>query len=803
MIVLLMALGAHGSGDVGWKEPPEPIATILDASLPPAVSLSPDRRWMLEVERPSLPPLEELARPVVKVAGIEIDPDTHGPARPWHYRGLTFQSVERHDKARRLPVELPEGARVRDVQWHAEGERLAFSVTTEDGIELWTSSVDEPRARRLLGPVLNATYGAPCDWLPGQDGLICKVVPENLGDPPQRPRVPAGPSVAENVGKAAPARTYANLLQNPHDEALFEHYLTSALVRVGLDGQVEQLVAPALIDDATPSPDGRYVLIWTLHRPFSYSVPASRFPRTAAVLDRETGGTVTLEELPLADSIPITFGSVRTGRRIIGWRPDRPATLYAVEALDGGDAGTPAAERDAVYLIEAPFDGEGERFWTTELRFGGLSFTADGAALASEWWYTTRIRRAWWLVDGEATRLWEVSMQDRYGDPGSPLTETGPFGRPVLRLLDGDLLLAGDGISPEGVYPFLDRYDPLTGETERLWQSADPYHEVVVTMLDGERFLTRRQSREEPPNYFLRQVGRKRPVALTRFPDHAPQFANLHKEVIRYTRDDGLELSATLYLPPGYDRRKGEPLPTLFWVYPSEFKRWDDAAQVTDSPNTFSRPWASSHLFFLLQGWAVLDDPKLPILGEGDEEPNDTYVEQLVSGAEAAVRAVVDRGIADPERLVIGGHSYGAFTTANLLAHTDLFQAGIARSGAYNRSLTPFGFQGEQRSYWEAMDTYTTMSPFTHAHRIDEPLLLIHGAEDNNSGTWPMQSARLYEAMKGLGGTVRWVELPHEGHGYRARESAGHVLAEMFEWAERWTSRPGDEPNQARSEEAP
>jgi len=424
----------------------------------------------------------------------------------------------------------------------------------------------------------------------------------------------------------------------------------------------------------------------------------------------------------------------------------------------------------------------------------------DGAtALASEWWYDTRQVRTWRIAPddpaAEPGLLWDRSYQDQYSDPGRPLTTPGPFGRRVLRRTsDGHLLLSGKGASPEGVHPFLDRFDLETGEATRLWRSAEPYYEELTAVLDDDatRFVTRRQSKTEPPNYWLRRQGRKRATPLTRFEDWAPQFEDVTKQQLEYTRADGLPLHATLYLPPGYDARRDGPLPTVFWAYPSEFKSKGDAGQKTRSENTFTRPYGSSVLMMLLAGYAVVDNPTIPIVGEGDDEPNDSYVEQLVAGAEAAVKVVVDLGVADPDRLLIGGHSYGAFTAANLLAHTDLFRAGIARSGAYNRSLTPFGFQAEQRTYWEATDTYVLMSPFTHAPDIDEPLLMLHGAEDPNSGTYPMQSKRMYAAMKGNGGTVRWVELPLEEHGYRSRESIGHVLWEMVTWADTYVK--GAEP---------
>jgi dipeptidyl aminopeptidase/acylaminoacyl peptidase len=302
--------------------------------------------------------------------------------------------------------------------------------------------------------------------------------------------------------------------------------------------------------------------------------------------------------------------------------------------------------------------------------------------------------------------------------------------------------------------------------------------------------LTRRESVQEPPNYFYHNLEKNRTVQLTGFPHPTPQLKGITKELIRYNRDDGLKLTARLYLPDGYTTADG-PLPMVMWAYPREYKSADAAGQVTDSPYRFIRTSWSSPVVWLLRGYAVLDYPSMPIIGEGDEEPNDSFIEQLVAGAKAAIDEVVRRGVADPERIAIGGHSYGAFMTANLLAHSDLFRAGIARSGAYNRSLTPFGFQSEDRTFWEAPETYFAMSPFMHADKVDEPILLIHGEADNNSGTYPMQSERFYNALKGHGAICRLVMLPHESHGYRARESALHVLYETDRWLEKYVKNAG------------
>ena len=794
---MFFLLLAHAfAGEPGYQQPPEDIQAILAADSPPAVSLSPDRQWMIELERPSLRPLAELAEREVKVAGIKINPDTNGPAREYAYRGIVLRDVAPAKRTQRIPVQLPDGARIRNVDWNFESTAFSFTLTQEDGIELWVADVATGDARRLTGPVLNAAYGAPCDWLPHGDGLICKQVPANRAAAPEASLVPTGPIIDENLGRKAPARTYSNLLGSPHDEALFEHYLQSELVHVALDGEITQLRDAAIVDEAVPSPDGTWLLVHTLHRPWSYHVSAGRFPKTTEVFRINDPTTAKqLEDLPLADDIPIATGSTRTGKRTISWRSDKPATLYAVEALDDGDASYEVAKRDRVSLLDAPFEGDFQTMWESELRLNNVMWGDDTLAMAWTWRWNDRLLRTWKLdpSGAEAAKMVHSrSFQDNYADPGTPLMRTGPYGWNVIHQVDDGILLSGAGIRPDGVHPFLDVMNLETGDTRTLWRAGDTHHETLTAVIDAEAttLLTRRQSTDMPPNYFRRVVDRRRVVPMTDFEDWAPQFARVQKQVVSYTRTDGVELQANVYTPPGWTPRDG-PLPTVFWAYPNEFKSRSDAGQKTKSDNMFSRPSTHSPLWFCLQGYAVVDDPTLPIIGEGEQEPNDTFVTQLVQGAEAAVDMAVDMGVADRDRLLVGGHSYGAFMTANLLAHTDLFKAGIARSGAYNRSLTPFGFQSEQRTYWEALDIYIEMSPFTHASKINEPILLIHGASDPNPGTYPVQSERLFEAIKGNGGTVRWVVLPLEEHGYRARESIGHMLWEQFRWADQYVKNAG------------
>ena len=779
-----------------YQQPPAPIADILDSKPTPTPSLSPDRSTIALFERANLPPIAELAEPMLRLAGYRINPRNNGPANSrvnW-LTGLSFQPVS-GGAARAVP--LPAGARFMSPSWSPDGKTVAFLMDAPTGLELWTADVAAGTARRLTDARVNAAAGAGFNWMPDSSGLVVRMTPAGRGAAPDVSRPPAGPTVAESMGRAAPVRTYQDLLGDAGDEALFDHYFTSQLTFVPLTGAPRALGSPAVYLGAGVSPDGRYLLQTTAKRPFSYVVPAALFPADVVVTDLQGRVVHRVADLPLRDNVPTPFDAVAPGPRSVQWRADAPATLVWTEAQDGGDPRTPAEVRDRVFSLAAPFNGQPTRLIDLKERYAGITWGDADTALVTSRWFNTRHETRHVLDPsnpGQGRVLMERNYQDRYNDPGFPLTEPNASGFPVMRFAsDGRVLVSGDGATREGEYPFLAAMDLDTGQAERIWTSASGDYESIVGLLDeqGRRLVTRRETRNDPPNLFVRDLGAAQPNALTTFPDPAPQLAGVTRQLITYTRADGVQLSGTLYLPAGYDKNRDGPLPLVMWAYPAEFTDAAVAGQVVDTANRFVRPGGSSHLFLLTQGYAVLDDPSMPIVGVNGAEPNDTYIQQLSDSARAAVDAVVELGVADRDRIAVGGHSYGAFMTANLLAHTDLFRTGIARSGAYNRTLTPFGFQAEQRSYWEATDTYHQMSPFTYANRVNEPILLIHGEADDNQGTFPVQSERFYAALKGHGATVRYVVLPLEAHGYRARESVGHTLWEMTRWLDQYVKNAG------------
>jgi dipeptidyl aminopeptidase/acylaminoacyl peptidase len=791
LTAMVLAGGGAAQAQTGYLRPPDPIPAIVTAEPTPTVMVGRDRQTLALLTREALPSIAQMAEPELRLAGFRISPRTNGisSTRATYSGGLAFQELE---SGRTRTVQLPAGARIGNAQWSPDGRRLAFVNALPNGIELWVAEVATGQARRVMGAELNATVGSPYRWLPDNSGFVVARVVSGRGDAPRVSEVPAGPIIQESLGRTAPARTYQDLLQSAGDEALFEHYFTAQLSRVPLaGGRPTDLGQPGIFFGFDPSPDGRYLLVTRVKRPYSYVVPAFNFPQEVSVVDARTGARVKLvADVPLTDNLPPSFDAVPEGPRDVRWRSDAPATLAWAEALDGGDPRREAAVRDRVFLLDAPFTAAPVKLIDLEHRLSDIAWGRDDFALVKSAWWNTRWEKRFAVNPSNPSAaprlLGERSYQDRYADPGNPVTTSTASGYPVM-MFTGDgrgIFLTALGASERGNYPFLDVMDVATGQSRRLWRTEDPYYETVLTVLDadGGRILTRRESITDAPNVFVRTLAGNQARAVTRFPDPAPQLAGIQRQLITYTRADGVRLSGTLYLPPGYDARRDGPLPLLMWAYPTEFRDAGAAGQITDSPNRFSRPGGISHLFLLLAGYAILDNPTMPIVGEGEVEPNDTYVEQLVASAQAAVDKVVEMGVASRDRIAIGGHSYGAFMTANLLAHSDLFRAGIARSGAYNRTLTPFGFQAEQRTYWEATDTYTRMSPFTYANKVNEPILLIHGANDDNSGTFPIQSERFYAALKGHGATVRYVVLPLEPHGYRARESTLHTLAEMINW---------------------
>jgi len=786
VLVLLAAPVSITRAQESYHTPPAIVQQILDAPRLPSLSVAPDNATAVLAQPEGMPTIADLSQPMLRLAGLRINPSTNGAFQT--FRGFTALTLRDLASGAEKPVTVPPDVSIGGLQWSPDGTHLAFTNTTDDGITLWVAETATGAGRAITGPALNGTLGQPCRWMPDGAALLCRLVPSTRGAPPEESRVPTGPIVQRNEGRRVPVPTYEDLLGSPHDEALFEYYTTSQLALVdATSGAVTPVGAPGIFLGSDPAPGGRFLLVERVVRPYSYQVPVRSFPQEVEVWTLGGERVATLASVPPAENVPVD--GVRTGPRNFEWRAGEEASVVYVEALDGGNNRRPAEERDRVVSVAAPFTSPVE-LGRLAYRYRGAMWGRDGLALVSEYHRPTRHVRTWKINTQRPADGWRIifdrSQEDRYNDPGFPIMTSDAAGQTVLLQSDDGkwIYLRGQGASPTGDHPFLDRMNLENRKSERLWEAADNTYETVAEVLDtrARRIVIRHETATTPANYLLVDVrGRSKPVALTHLENPAPALATVRRELVTYQRADGVGLSGTLYYPTDY--QEGQKVPVIFWIYPREFASADAAGQVSGSPNRFVLPSGPSHLFLLTQGYAVLDNPTLPVVG-GDSA-NNTYVEQTVAGAKAAIDYLMERGIANGS-FGVGGHSYGAFATANLLAHSDLFKAGVARSGAYNRTLTPFGFQNEQRTFWEARDLYLRMMPFSYADKINEPILLIHGMADNNSGTFPIQSERMYAALKGFGATVEYVQLPYESHGYSGRESVMDVVARMIEWFDKY-----------------
>ena len=776
-----------------YQKPSQAVLDVLNAPPTPTAVISPARTHIILAQGVRYPAIADLAQPMLRLAGVRINPSNNGPHTPLKFVGYTIKSLA---DGREAKISVPVNAYLSVPRWSPDGKQFAFTNTTPKRIELYFGDLGG-KIRLVNSVALNAFFADSFQWMPDSRTLLVRTIPSGRGPAPVISTTPSGPSIQESTGNSGPVRTNPDALKNPGDEVQFEYYATSQIALLdSVTLKSSLLGAPALYTSAVASPDGKYFLVERIYRPFSYLHEYDDFPTDVEVWDRAAKLAYKVASHPLQDKVPIE--GVPTGPRRYTWRPNEPASLYWMEALDGGNPKNKVPHRDRLVSVKAPFTDKPVEVARTEHRLVRYEFGEKSGMFVTDYDRDKRWTRSFYYPDGasEPKQLWSRSARDRYGDKGTPLTRILSSGHRAIQQ-DGDaIFLTSVGATPEGDRPFLDRFSLSTLESRRLFRCDDRSYETAVALLadDGSRFLTARESPTEPQNLFIRTVDSAK--ALTNFPDPTPQIRGIKKQLVTYKRADGVQLSFTLYLPPDY--KEGTRLPTIVWAYPLEFNDSSTAGQVSGSTNRFTTIGGISHLFLLLQGYAILDNTAMPVIGD-PETVNNTFVKQIVMDAQAAIDKATEMGVTDPSRVGVGGHSYGAFMTVNLLANSNLFRAGVARSGAYNRTLTPFGFQSERRTLWEAKDTYLGMSPFLVADKIKTPVLLIHGEADNNQGTFPIQSERMYQAIRGNGGTVRYVTLPFESHGYSARESTEHVLFEMINWFDRWVknAKPDSPPTKA------
>ncbi len=792
MLFLLVGLTGFSQEELTYQKPSKEILDLADYERAPSVTMDTKKEYMLLSYRNTYKTLDELNQEEMRLGGLRINPITNISSTVTYINNLKVRKIK--DKNEIQVTGLPQNPKITNISWSPDEKKIAFTHTTATGVELWVLDITSAKATRLTEATVNANMGSPYSWYRDNQNLLVRMLPKNrpaLID--SKKDLPKGPTVSTSDGSKSQNRTYQDLLKNKTDETNFETLVSSELYKIDLSGKASLYKSADLYAGEGFSPDGNYIMITTIQKPFSYIVPLSRFPMKSVVYDLTGKEIKVVNEVPLSEIMPKGFMATRKGKRSMGWRSDAPATLYFVEALDGGDPANKVDFRDEVFLWQAPFTSNPTSLVKTVQRYGGIVWGNNTTAILYDQWYDTRNEKTYLFNPsnpGQAPKvIFDRNSQDIYSDPGSFETIKNQYGRQVLALENDNAFLIGQGHTKNGQFPFIDEFNIKTFKTKRLYQSA--YKDKKESIFSIEDFkkgdvLVQIQSKSEYPNYYFRNIKKKNELTqITNFKNPFESIKNVHKEVIKYKRKDGVELSGTLYLPVGYDMKKKEKLPLLIWAYPEEYKDKNSAGQSSQNPNEFTFPNYGSFVYWVAKGYVVLDDASFPIIGEGSTEPNDTFITQLVDNAAAAIDAVDKLGYINRKKVAVGGHSYGAFMTANLLTHSDLFACGIARSGAYNRTLTPFGFQSEQRNYWEVPQIYNTMSPFMTADKMKTPLLLVHGDADNNPGTFTLQSERYFQALKGLGAPVRLLLLPKESHGYAAKENILHLLWEQDQFLEK------------------
>ena len=798
---LLIVTTVKAQNDGGYKLPPKDIADMLLAKPTPGVNVDDKGEWMLFTEANSYPSVEELARPELKFAGLRINPNNFAPSRQNYINNIFLRNIAsgKDLKITGLPTPLFAG----NISWSPNDKKIAFTQTTTSLVDLYVIDVATQKATKVNKTALNVITGG-YQWYDDATLLYRTIIKPATAAPP-KPLMPKGPTTQENYGKATPRPTFQDLIKSPYDEQLYEFYATTQLVR-NVNGNETKIGSPAIYNTINISPDKKYMIVRTLKKPFSYTVPAAGFPSNVFIADMNGKPVKQMADLPSAETAPSGNDNVQLAPRGFDWRDDEPATIYWCMPLDSGFIKKNIDYHDAVYAVAAPFNTESKQLFKTKMRFRGVAWGNASFALVFEaltgkqQTQTSRYNPS----NGDMEKIMERNTTDAYTNPGNPVTEKNQWGRDVVKLIDnGTKLLMNNpsGSSPKGDLPFLATFDLSNKKTDIIWRSDEGYFENIVKILNVDKLelLTRRESEIVVPNYWIKNLpagsGGRTKIAdrqITQFTNPYPQLEGASKEKIRYKRADGVDLTGDLYLPKGYNKAKDGKLPVFIWAYPAEYNSAADAAQIRGSEHRFTLLNWGSAIFYVTQGYAVLNNAEMPIVATSkDRKPNDNFIEQLTMNAEAAINTLDQLGVGDKNRVAVGGHSYGAFMTANLLAHTKLFKAGIARSGAYNRSLTPFGFQNEDRTYWQAPDLYNAMSPFSNADKIKTPILLVHGEMDDNTGTYPIQTERMYNAIKGNGGTAKYVSLPYEAHGYRGRENILHMLNEQFTWLEKYVKNAG------------
>ena len=792
--LLFFSFVSYSQKNLTYQIPKKEILDLVDVDRAPSVLKDEKNNYMVFVYRPEYKSIDELSQKEMRLGGLRVNPYLNIGSRTTYYNKVKILRLKKGDKS---PIEvkgLPTNPKLSNFVYSPDQSKIAMINTTSDRLELWVLNIEKALARRINTPSLNATLGSVINWFSDNKSLLIKIRPENSNiiiD--QENMTPTGPTITENMGDKAQNRTYQDLLKNITDENNFEQLSRSKLIKVSLKGKISQWLDENMYRSISFSPDGKYVLVNIIKKPFSYIVTYSRFPNETLVYDLNGKLIKKIAESPLLEVLPKGFMATKVGKRSISWRNDLPSSLRYIEALDGGDPSVKVDYRDKLMNWDAPFNKNPEFLIKTINRINNINWGNENFAIVRDIWWNNRNTKTYLFNPSNSNVKPKIisdrNYQDIYSNPGSYVTKRNDYNRSVLLIKNNNLFRIADGFSKEGQFPYVEKLNINDLSTATIYKSnyETKFENIIDFDFEKNELFVRIESKQDFPNYYFRKLSKNNILdQITFFKNPFESLKKVSKQTITYKREDGLDLSGVLYLPPDYDKTKPERKPMILWAYPREYKDKNSASQKTNNPNRFIYPSWASPIYWVTQGYVLLDRASFPIIGEKDVEPNDSFRNQLVSNAKAAIDELDKKGYIDPKKVAVGGHSYGAFMVANLLSHSNLFSAGIARSGAYNRTLTPFGFQSEERTYWEAPEVYYSMSPFMHADKMKTPLLLIHGEADNNSGTYPMQSKRYFNALKGLGATVRLVMFPKESHGYRAKETILHLLWEQDQWLEKY-----------------
>jgi dipeptidyl aminopeptidase/acylaminoacyl peptidase len=804
---------------------------------------SPDRRLFLKQESEGLPSVQSFGKPHTYYAGLQVDTRANR-ARALTTRGGTGLSLIDATTGKSTAIMVPKGATVSSPSWAPDGKQLAFIANFDAASHVYVADVATGKSVQVTKTPLLATHVTTIDWTADGKSVVAVLLPDGRGVEPKKPDIAVGPQVRLwlDAGKS-PQRQFASLMEEPWEFEQLKYYSTGQLAVIDVKTKVARKVGtPQMIQSVDASPDGQVFRVTTLQEPFSYVVQVSSFGTSEQLWDASGKVVADLQKRPLREKPDSTQGGAGfggaaaadgpAGKRMLSWMPSGVGMYYVAGdsaaprgapggaaggrgGRAGGEGGAPAtARRERVMQWLPPYGATDTKLlYQADGAISSLSFTDDGKQLfigtsanntgeiyhvdlaAPTEKHTIVKQRAYTpsfggggrggAGGGRGAAAADDSLQF-FANPGAMMTKRGANGGQVAMVSsDGAVYLAGTQYFKDYLQKaprsFVDKITIKTGAKSRLFEGAADAVETVSTPLDDDfsRAIVTREAPKQVADAYLRDMKAGTMTKLTDNKDVAPEFTNAIRKRITVTRPDGFTFVVKLTLPADY--KAGTKLPAMFWFYPYEYTEQAayDRTLRTENVNAFASSGPRTMEYLTQVGYAVANfDP--PVVGM-DGRMNDNYISDLVTNLSSVIDELDRQGYIDRTRLGIGGHSYGGFSTMNALAHTPFFKAGIAGDGMYNRSLTPTAFQSERRDFWQAQKTYTEMSPFFYADKIQGAVMMYHSIEDQNVGTAPESSIRMMQALRANGKTASMYMYPYEDHGPATKETL------LDQWA-RWTA---------------